>query len=121
MPVLPKKERLRMFLERLEAAPSANSADEALDLLAKALTAVEDEFSGTPNRPERWRTDGRLYPPQEDSRVKYPERPSLRKYRTKGNYIFVGLNGSISIETLEGEVLLDKSGRARRKERDPDA
>src|SRR5437867_8451724 len=118
MPALPKKERLRMFLERLEAAPPANSADEALDLLAKALAAVEDEFSGTPNRPERWRTDGRLYPPQEDSRVKYPERPSLRRYRTKGNYIFIGLNGSVRIETLEGEVLLDKPGRDMRKAHD---
>src|SRR5947209_8353354 len=106
---------MQIFLERLEAAFPANSAEEAFNLLAKTLNGVEDEFTDTPNRPERWRTDGRLYPPQEDSRVRYPERGSFRKYRTKGNYIFIGLNGSIRIETLEGDVLVDKRGRDMRK------
>jgi hypothetical protein len=51
-----------------------------------------------------------MYPPREDSRRKCPEKPSLRKYRSKGHYDFIGLNGSIRIETLEGEVILDKCG-----------
>ena len=92
-----------------------DSVNGGFELVAKTLNGVEDEFSGVPNRPERWRTDGRMYPPQEDSRVRSPERPSLRKYRTKGNYIFIGINGSIRIETLEGQVLVDKPGRDMRK------
>ena len=100
-----------MFLQRLEAAPPAKSADEAFDLLARTLNAVEDEFSGVPYRPEHWRTDGRMYPPHEESRVKCPERPSLRKYRSKGHYDFIGRNGSIRVETLDAEVLLDKPGQ----------
>jgi hypothetical protein len=108
--VISKAKRLTEFLQRLQAAPPASSADEAFDLLANTLNAVEDELSGVPNRPELWKTDGRMYPPQEDSRVKCPERPSLRKYRSKGHYDFIGLNGSIRIETLDGEVLLDKRG-----------
>lgn len=52
-----------------------------------------------------------MYPPQEDSRVRNPERPSLRKYRNKGHYVFIGLNGSIRIETLNAEILLNKPGQ----------
>ena len=106
-----KAKRLQILLQRLEAAPLVKSADEAFDLLARTLNAVEDEFSGVPFRPEYWRTDGRMYPPQEDSRVKYPERPSLRKYRNKGHYDCIGLNGSIRVETSDAEVLLDKPGQ----------
>jgi hypothetical protein len=116
-----KAKRLQEFLERLEAAPPASSADEALGLIVSVLNAVEDELSGVPFRPENWRTDGRLYPPQEDARVKCPERPSLRKYRSKGHYNYIGLNGSIRIETLEAGVLLDKPGQDGRRTHELDA
>jgi hypothetical protein len=106
---------MNIFLERLAAANPARSADQALALLAQYLNEVEDEFSGFPYRPERWRTDGRMYPPQEDSRVRCPELPSIRKYRSKGHYDFVGVNGSIRIETLDAEILLDKRGADGRK------
>lgn len=117
----PKAKRLQEFLQRLKAAPPANSAEKALELLAEILNAVEDEFSGVPFRPEHWRTDGRMYPPQEDSRVKFPERPSLRKYRNKGHYNYIGSNGSLRIDMLEGTVLLDKPGQDGRKTSDLDA
>jgi len=109
--VASKVKRLQIFLQRLQAAPAANSADDAVSLLATTLNTVEDELSGVPYRPELWKTDGRMYPPQEDSRVKFPERPLLRKYRNKGHYEFIGINGSIRIETLDAEVLLDKPGQ----------
>ncbi|HEV2331061.1 MAG TPA: hypothetical protein VGY56_19945 [Verrucomicrobiae bacterium] len=116
-----KAKRLQEFLDRLEAAPPASSADEAFGLIVSTLNAVEDELSGVPFRPENWRNDGRLYPPQEDARVKYPEHPSLRKYRSKGHYNYIGLNGSIRIETLEAEILLDKPGRDGRRTGDLNA
>ena len=72
-----------MFFERLEAAPPASSADEALDLLAKTLNAVEDEHSGVEYNPDAWKDDGRMYPPKEDNRRAVPDRPSLRRYRSK--------------------------------------
>jgi hypothetical protein len=40
-----KSERLALFLERLSAAPTANSAEEALIMLGATLNAVEDEFT----------------------------------------------------------------------------
>ncbi|MGA2867937.1 MAG: hypothetical protein ABSF34_02070 [Verrucomicrobiota bacterium] len=119
--MISKAKRLQEFLKRLQAAPPANSTDEAVNLLTQTLNVVEDEFSGVPYRPENWRTDGRMYPPQEDSRVKFPERPSLRKYRNKGHYHYIGLNGSIRIETLEAEILLDKPRRDGRKIHDLNA
>jgi hypothetical protein len=113
-----KAKRLQEFLQRLEAATPASSAEEAVGLLAGILNAVEDELSGIPFRPENWRTDGRMYPPKEDSRVKFAERPWLRKYRNRGHYNFIGSNGSIRIETLATEVLLNKPGRDGRKTHD---
>ncbi|HEY3763132.1 MAG TPA: hypothetical protein VGN23_15410 [Verrucomicrobiae bacterium] len=119
--MLSKAKRLQKFLKRLKAASPANSADAAFDLLAETLNAVEDESSGVPFRPEIWETDGRLYPPKEDSRVKCPERPSLRKYRNKGHYNYIGLNVSICIETLDSKILLDKPGYDGRKTYELDA
>lgn len=119
--MLSKSKRLQKFLERLQAAPAAKSADEAFGLLARTLNEVEDEFSKVPNRPELWKTDGRMYPPQEDARLKSPERPSLRKYRSKSHLDFIGANGSIRIETLDAELLLDKRGQDGRSAYELDA
>jgi hypothetical protein len=108
--MLSKQERFRIFLERLEAASAAGSADEALVLIHNILNAVEDEFSGVPYDPLRWETNGRMYPPQEDNLRSVPNRPSLRRYRHVNHNTFVGENGSIRIETIQDEVLLDKAG-----------
>lgn len=121
MRVRSKRESLRAFLERLEAAPSARTGDEALTVLADTLNTVEDKFSGVPNNPSLWRTDGRMYPPQEDNRRNVPDRPSVRRYRSADHNTFIGLNGSIRIETLEGKALLDKAGRDGRRAYDLDA
>jgi len=106
---------LRVFLERLEAAPAPSSADEALVLLAKILNAVEDEHSGVPHDPDAWRDDGRMYPPQDDNRREVPDRPSLRRYRSARHNTFIGLNGAIRIQDIEGKIMLDKPGHDGRK------
>jgi hypothetical protein len=60
-PLMDKHARLEIFCERLQAAPPAQTREEAYALLCRILDAVEDEFSGVLNNPPSWQTDGRLY------------------------------------------------------------
>lgn len=92
------------------SAPAVSSPDDALQLLADTLNAVEDELSGVPFNPKNWKTDGRMYPPEEDSRMKNPECPILRRYRNRAHNTLVGPNGSIRIKTRDGGIFLDKAG-----------
>ena len=108
--MLPKQKRLKIFLKRMENATPAGSADEALNLLANVLNKVEDEFSDVPYNPHLWKTDGRMYPPQEDNVREVPDHPSLQRYRSVNHNTFIGKNGSIRIETVSGRVLLDQPG-----------
>jgi len=107
--VLSKRERLKIFLQRLEGADPANSFKSGMELLSKTLNAVEDEFSGVPFNRDAWLDDGRMYPPTESNR-----RPVavifLRRYRSARHNTFVGLNGAIRIEQIDGNVILDKPG-----------
>jgi hypothetical protein len=57
---LSRKERFELFLQRLEEANAADSAESALALLRRVLKEVEDEHSGVPDNPVNWRFDGRL-------------------------------------------------------------
>jgi len=112
---------MKIFLERLSAAKAASSADQALALLVENLNAVEDKHSGIEYNPGLWKDDGRIYPPQEDNRRTIPNHPSLRRYRSAKHNTFIGLNGSIRIDDLDGNVILDKPGRNGRKTHDLDA
>jgi hypothetical protein len=119
--MLSKKERFQIFLQRLKEAKCPDSAAAALALLSDTLNSVEDEFSGIPGHPEKWETDGRMYPPQEDSVRNVPGRPSLRRYRSRAHNTFIGQNGSIRIETIEEKLLFEKPGCDGRKTGDLDA
>ncbi len=114
--MLDRRQRIAVFLDRLGSAAHAASHDEAFELLKRTLTAVEDEFSGVPEDPDNHLDDGRLYPPQEDSRRKVPGRPDLIRYRSKGHNTWIGSNGAIRIEELPGKsggprCCLDKPGQ----------
>jgi hypothetical protein len=119
--VLSKTERFRIFLDQLAAETSATSIDGAVGLLFEILNAVEDEFSGIPCNPSSWMSDGRMYPPQKDNFRAVPDRPSLRRCRSKGHNTYFGQNGAIRIEALDGEILLDKPGADGRKAYDLDS
>lgn len=83
---------------------------------------VEDEHSGIENNPNAWRTDGRMYPPQKDSRRAVADRPSLSRYRSVRHNTFIGANGSLQIVDLQdGKVLLDKPGQDGRRVDELDA
>ena len=105
-----KPERLAIFIERLTNAAPSTSADEAFALLAATLNDVEDELSGVPFDPDNWRTDGRLYPPQEDNKHLELGHPQVTRYRTVAHNVFIGSNGAIEIQTLRGIVVFQKAG-----------
>lgn len=102
-----KKERLAIFYARLAAEPAAASHDEARALLERVLNAVENEFSGVPYEPESME---RMYPPMDDNQRAVSGNQGIMRYRSKGNYTYIGANGAISITGLEGESLFSKAG-----------
>lgn len=108
---LSKTQRLEKIVDRLLKAPQAATDTEALQQLADVITSVEDQFTSIPNNPTRWQNDGRLYPPQADSRREVSHTPSVKRYRSRGHNTFIGINGAIEIQAISGHVLLSKSGR----------
>jgi len=106
----PKAVRLAEFFQRLGGAPPAASATAALELVGSLLNAVEDELTDIPPDPERWMTDGRMYPPQLDSRRDVPDHPSVTRYRSRRHNTFIATNGAIEIRDIADQVLFRKSG-----------
>ena len=108
--MLTKAERLLEVIRRLEAASPASSADEAFELMASILNAVEDELTGIPYAPDNWRSDGRMYPPQDDAKREVPEMPGWTRYRNRAHVTLIGPNGEIRIDEVSGKCLLNKPG-----------
>jgi hypothetical protein len=106
----PKNERLKEFFRRLLEAPAATSSEAALELIAATLNAVEDDLTGIPADPERWMTDGRMYPPQPDSRREVPEHVDVTRYRSRAHNTYIRNNGAIEIRDLADQVLFRKAG-----------
>jgi len=105
-----KLRRLREFIRRLREAAPAASAEEARALIETTLNEVEDELSGVLFDPTRWQSDGRMYPPQDDSARDVPSHPFVRRYRSRRHNTFIGSNGAFEIHTIDGEVLIAKQG-----------
>jgi hypothetical protein len=105
-----KPDRVAEFLRRLGAAPAANDFDQAYTQLCDILNAVEDEMTSIPFDPDNWQTDGRLYPPQMDNIRMVPDRPDVRRFRSKGHSTLIGNNGAIEIRSASGQVVLSKPG-----------
>jgi hypothetical protein len=60
-------QRLAEFFRRLQAAPSAGSAEEALALVCRLIEEVEDELCPLPREdPPPFRFTGRMYAPMPD-------------------------------------------------------
>ena len=105
-----REELLAEFLLRLGNAKPASDSDGAFCLLSNMLTSVEDEHSGVPNDPSRWREDGRLYPPQADREIRSPVN-GTRCYRTAGHRLVFGENGAIAILDGDDVWIFQKPGR----------
>ena len=110
-----KQARLNAFIERLSDAPPASSETEAFELIAQVLNQVEDELTQIPYHPQKWMTDGRMYPPQEDSK-RSTSNPKVSRYRSRGHNTFIGGNGAIRIQEIRHQkILIDKVGKNNRK------
>lgn len=109
---LPKPERFAAFLDRLRSAPAAATFDEAYEQLCAILNEVEDALTSIPYNPENWQTDGRMYPPQPDSMREIPDRPAVKRFRSRGHNTLIGANGAIEIQLVNpaNEVVFAKPG-----------
>ena len=105
-----REERFAEFLRRLSEAPPASNGEESLELLRRILNGVEDELTDIPYMPDKWQTDGRLYPPQEDSARNVAGRSDVIRYRSRGHNTYVRRNGAIEIRDLVGTVIITKAG-----------
>ena len=108
----PKSERFAVFLELLRSAPTAKTFDEAYEQLRTILNEVEDTLTSIPYDPDRWQTDGRMYPPQPDSVRDVPDRPTIKRFRSRAHNTLIGENGSIEIQLTAPtcKVIFTKSG-----------
>ena len=79
-------------------------------MLSATIREVEDALTDIPYAPENWRTDGRMYPPQEDSARDIPERVDLVRYRSRVHNTFIRTNGAIEVRDIAGNVVFTKPG-----------
>jgi hypothetical protein len=92
------RERLEEFYRRLAALPRPSTADEALEQICRTLDEVEDELSGIPRAnppPQRWATDGRMYPPQNDSIIRHAD--GRISADTRRHRIEIGSDGCVTV------------------------
>lgn len=98
MPSVPdRRQRLEVFFDRLARRLPVQTFEEAYRLLCHTLREVEDELTDIPYDPESWESDGRLYPPFEDSWRAVPGRPGLIRMRTKGHNVYIAANGAVQV------------------------
>jgi hypothetical protein len=103
--------RLQEFLQRLRSLPAAATHDQARAQIEETLNFVENELSGVPFNPNNWRTDGRMYPAQDDSAADVEGYPGVTSYRHRSHETFIATNGAFEIRNLAGdEVLIEKLG-----------
>lgn len=125
--VLPRWARLEVYYHRMRTAPPVSNHDEAMQLMAKTLNGVEDEFSGVPYDPSEAGNDGRMYPPDPRFPARRVSAPGVRVYRQRGHVTYVADNGAIETREVQagadGPVeytVLDKPGNDGRRVSDYD-
>lgn len=106
-----KRDRLRLFYDRLSSAPPASTAEEAYSLICNTLNAVEDEWSGVPNEPANWRMDGRMYPPRTERLYAVSGFPNVFRYNSFKHDTYISPHGAIEVRAVAtGRVEFSKAG-----------
>lgn len=95
-----KAVRFAAFLEELKNAEAPSSFEEAYELLCQTLNRVEDTLTTVPFDPESRQTDGRMYPPQEDSKRTVPDHENVTRFRSRAHNTFISANGAIEIQEV---------------------
>lgn len=113
-----KSTRIREFFRRLNEAPRTSTAEEALDSIIILLNEVEDELTGIPYNPWKWRTDGRMYAPLPDRIGPVFGEPKLIRALATRHTVYISINGAILIREKNGGIALDKDGADGKKVRD---
>jgi len=105
------QKRLAVFFQRLEAAPAASTAGEAMSLVCRLMEQVEDELCSLPREePPPLRFTGRMYAPRPD-RMRSLEDGGLVA-DARHHRIYRRPDGAIRIELVPaGITLLTKEGR----------
>ena len=108
-----RSQRFALFLAELEQAPLAVDVASARRLLEDILNRIEEAHSGVPYDPEKWMTDGRMYPPHDDFEQPCPIAGAVL-FHSLGHAIWFAANGAIRIErrrgSNKGQIDLDKPG-----------
>lgn len=103
-----REARFAEFLKRLQNAPPVTTPHGAKHQMDAILDAVEDELTSLPNEPSQWRTDGRMYPPQND-RMRRERRSCV--WRARFHLVRIAENGALQILDLRTEhMLIDPRG-----------
>lgn len=110
-PVIPKHVRLQVFLERLQRAVPAAGGPDAKNLIDETLNDVENELTDIKFDPAHWRTDGRMYPVQDDNASDVDGHPEVTSYRSRKHETLIRENGAFEIRDANTqEVLASKAG-----------
>ena len=108
-----RSHRFALFVAELEQAPAAHNVASARALLEDIMNRIEEAHSGVPCDPEKWMTDGRMYPPHNDFEQPCPLSGAVL-FHSLGHAIWFSANGAIRIEgrrrSNKGHVELDKPG-----------
>jgi regulator of sirC expression with transglutaminase-like and TPR domain len=107
---VPKAERLQEIYRRLAQAPPAATFAEMRAQLAAIIHDVEDRLTDIPHDPASWRTDGRIYPVQDDNLFAVADHPRVKLLRARKNRVYIGDNGSVEIHHASGTVAIRKAG-----------
>ena len=105
-----KAARAAEFYRHLQAAPVASNFAEAYDQVCELLNQVEDEFTSIPFDPSRWKTDGRMYPPQRDRMSVDPLRQNVFVFESRRHRTRIGINGAIEIIDSRDQIVFAKIG-----------
>ena len=97
-------ERLKIFFERLRAAPACTNADDAAHLICRLIEEIEGEFCPIPRiTPPPKISTGRMYAPQPDSMRRLNS--GHIRIRTAGHVILCAPEGSIRIENTRKRLV----------------